>query len=74
VITGDVVYVEATNEEELAKYKGKLKGAIVFTVPSREVKPGFEPFASRNTDENLAKLDAAKFNRRNRSRHRIRSN
>ena len=61
VITGDVVYVEATNEEELAKYKGKLKGAIVFTVPAREVKPGFEPFASRNTDENLAKLDAAKI-------------
>ncbi len=59
-ITGDVVYIDATTEEELAKYKGKLKGAIVLTAPAREIKPGFEPAATRNTDENLAKLNAAK--------------
>lgn len=59
-ITGDVVYIDATDEAGLEKYKGKLKGAIVLTAPAREIKPGFEPTATRNTDENLAKLDAAK--------------
>src|SRR6266478_7371707 len=30
-LTGDVVYLDAKNEADLAKYKGKLKGAIVLT-------------------------------------------
>lgn len=59
-ITGDVVFVEATDEAGLEKYKGKLKGAIVFTAPPREVKPGFEPSATRVSEENLAKAEAAK--------------
>jgi carboxypeptidase Q len=59
-ITGEVVYVEATDEAGLEKYKGKLKGAIVLQVPAREVKPGFEPTATRNTEDALAKLEAAK--------------
>ena len=36
-ITGDVVYVEATDEAGLEKYRGKLKGAIVLTAPERAV-------------------------------------
>lgn len=59
-VTADVVYVDATDEAGLEKYKGKLKGAIVFTAPERAVKPGFEPAASRNTDEGLAKMENAK--------------
>lgn len=59
-ITGDVVFVDATDEAGLEKYKGKLKGAIVLQVPAREVKPGFEPTATRNTDDALAKLETAK--------------
>jgi hypothetical protein len=59
-ITGDVVYVDATNEAGLEKYKGKLKGAIILTAPEREIKIGFEPDATRNTDEALAKLASAK--------------
>jgi carboxypeptidase Q len=55
-ITGDVVYVDATNEEQLEKYKGKLKGAIVLMTPERAVRPGFDPVASRYTDDALAKL------------------
>jgi hypothetical protein len=58
-VTGDVVYVDATDEAGLEKYKGKLKGAIVLQSPPREVKPGFEPAATRNTDEALAKLASA---------------
>ncbi len=59
-ITGDVVYVDATDEAGLEKYKGKLKGAIVFTAPERRVEPGFAPVATRTSDDELAKLDAAK--------------
>src|SRR5688572_4652219 len=59
-VTGDVVFVEANSEEELAKYKGKLKGAIVLTVNAREVKPGFEPSATRNSEKTLTELENAK--------------
>lgn len=59
-ITGDVVYVDATDEAGLEKYKGKLKGAIVWMAPERKVEPGFTPIASRVTDDELAKLEAAK--------------
>ncbi len=61
-ITGDVVFVDATDEAGLEKYKGKLKGAIVLTMPERPVEPGFKPIATRVSDEELAKLDAAKPN------------
>jgi carboxypeptidase Q len=61
-ITGEVVFVDAIDEAGLEKYRGKLRGAIVLTAPERGVKPGFEPVASRVSDENLAKLEAAKPN------------
>jgi carboxypeptidase Q len=56
-ITGAVVYVDATDEAGLEKYKGKLKGAIVITAPEREVKPGFAPVATRVSDQELARLE-----------------
>lgn len=59
-ITGDVIYVDATDEAGLEKYKGKLKGAIVLTSNVRPVEPGFKPIATRVSDEELATLDAAK--------------
>lgn len=59
-VTGDVVYVDATDEAGLEKYKGKLRGAIVLTSQPREIKVGFEPTATRNTAEALAKLADAK--------------
>ena len=60
-ITGDVIYVDATDEAGLEKYKGKLKGAIIFQVPPREVRPGFEPTATRNSDQTLTDLENAKL-------------
>lgn len=60
VVTGDVVFVDATDEAGLEKYKGKLKNAIVLMVPNREVKPGFEPIASRVSESDLAKMEDAK--------------
>ncbi len=57
VITGDVVFVDATDEAGLEKYKGKLKGAIVFLTPERAVKPGFDALATRVADTELARLE-----------------
>ena len=59
-VTSDVIVVDAKNEEELAKYKGKLKGAIVFIANDVKIEPGFKPIATRNTDEELAKMETAK--------------
>lgn len=52
-VTGDVVFMDVKTEADLDKYKGKLKGAIVFTSPVREIKPGFDPVASRFDDKAL---------------------
>jgi carboxypeptidase Q len=41
-IQGDVVVVNAKNQEELNKYKGKLKDAIVLTRPPAQVSTQFE--------------------------------
>ena len=55
-----VVYFDAKTEADFAKYKGKLKGAIVLTSPIREVAARWEPLANRKTDsELLALADAA---------------
>lgn len=55
-IVGEVVYVEASKESDLEKYKGKLKDAIILTAPARELKPRFEPMATRLTETNLLRL------------------
>ncbi len=52
-LIADVVYVDAKDQSELQKYKGRLKGTIVLTSPPREIKPGFEPMARRQTDKEL---------------------
>lgn len=59
-ITSDVVAFDAKNEEELQKYKGKLKDKIVLIAQPRKIEPGFSPVASRMSDENLAKMEEAK--------------
>lgn len=52
----DVVYLDIKKEEDLEKYKGKLKGKIVlFSLPT-PVKPGFEPDARRLDDKDLLQL------------------
>src|ERR1043166_9150288 len=55
-ITADVVYLDAKNESDLEKYKGKLKGAIVLASSVREVRARFEPCASRMMESNLLRL------------------
>jgi carboxypeptidase Q len=60
-ISGDVVYVDATDEAGLEKYKGKLKGAIVLAAAERPVQDMFKPTGTRTTDEELSKLENAKL-------------
>ena len=56
-LTGEVVVVEASTEEELVrKYKGKLRGAVVLVGQVRETKARFEPVASRLTEKQLLEL------------------
>ncbi|HUR97880.1 MAG TPA: M20/M25/M40 family metallo-hydrolase [Pyrinomonadaceae bacterium] len=57
-VTGEVVYLDVKTEEDLAKYKGQLRGKIVFISRPREVKAAFEGMGERYTDEALAKLAA----------------
>lgn len=60
VLTAPVVYFDAKTEADFAKYKGKVKGAIVLMSPLGEVPAHFEPLAARKTDAELLELaDAA---------------
>lgn len=54
--TAEVVYVDAKDETELGKFKGKLKGAIVLTGKMREVKARFEPSGTRLNEKDLLTL------------------
>lgn len=56
-ITADVVYLDAHDEAGLAKYKGQLKGKIVFMSGTRELKADFEGMGHRWTAQEL--LDMA---------------
>lgn len=38
-ITGEVVYMNASNKDDLAKYKGKLKDAIILSRPPSNIAP-----------------------------------
>jgi carboxypeptidase Q len=55
-LTADVIYVDAKDESELQKYKGKLKGAIVLTSLVRDLKARFEPLGTRLDEKELLKL------------------
>ena len=54
--TSRVIYVDAKDETELAKFKGKLKGAIVLTGKMREVKAIFDAPGTRLNDKDLLGL------------------
>src|SRR5262249_44944273 len=56
VVRGRVIYLDAKTNEDLDKYKGKLKGAIVLVSPLRDVPAHFKAEGSRLTDEQLLAL------------------
>lgn len=55
-INAPVVLLDARTEADLAKYKGRLRGAIVLLGDERELKAQFEPTASRLTEKDLLEL------------------
>lgn len=56
-ISGEVVFVDINSDEDFAKYKGKLKGAIVAIRPTGEQGPTFKPDAVRFTEEELKEME-----------------
>lgn len=56
VKTSDVVYLDATDEAGLEKFKGKLKGKFVVYSPIREVTTTFVSDGRRYTDDELAQM------------------
>jgi carboxypeptidase Q len=67
-VRGGVIFLDAKTENDLAKYRGKLKGAIVLISPMREVNAHFQPEGKRKTDEEL--LNLANSDGQSRSRRR----
>ena len=55
-ITGQPVLAVINTKADLEKYKGKLKGAIVFTQLPRPTPPVFKPIARRFNDQDLKEL------------------
>src|SRR2546421_1066350 len=55
-LTAEVVYMNATTEQELQKYKGTLRGKIVLNGPARDLKAHFDPDATRETEKQLLDL------------------
>ncbi len=54
-ISGQAVWMDAKDEKDLEKYKGKLAGKIVFFGPMRDVKPVDKPLWERRDDADLKK-------------------
>jgi hypothetical protein len=59
VLTGEPVYAAMRNEQDMERWKGKLKGKIVLTQAPRDVAPVERPFMSRYTDQQLLELSQA---------------
>ncbi len=55
-LTAEVVYVDAKDEADLQRFKGKLKGKIVLTGAMRDVKARFEAMSTRRDEKNLLTL------------------
>src|SRR5580693_7876504 len=55
-VNGRAIWVDAKDEKDLEKYKGKLAGKIVFFGEMREVKPVDKPLFERRDDADLKSL------------------
>jgi hypothetical protein len=57
VVSGDAVFATLDTPEDLATWKGKLKGKVLLATAMREVPALFEPQAQRYTAEQLRELE-----------------
>ena len=55
-LKANLVYFKIDKEEDIEKYKGKLKGAVVLLNDSREILAHFNPGAKRQSEADLLKL------------------
>lgn len=56
-VTGEPMWIEGlTNDADLAKYKGQLKGKIVLIGPARDLEMSMEPLGHRYTETELHSL------------------
>jgi carboxypeptidase Q len=55
-LSAEVVYFDAKDESDMARFKGQLKGKIVLAQPMREVKAHFEAPGTRRDEKNLLTL------------------
>ena len=55
-IVAPLVYFDPKDEADLARFKGKLKGAVVLTSTPRDVKAHFEALGTRKTEAQLLEL------------------
>jgi hypothetical protein len=55
-LAAPVVYFDAKSEADFARYKNRIKGAIVLTAPATTVAAHFEPLGHRRTDSELLEL------------------
>jgi len=56
-VSGSAVWMDAKDEKDLDKFKGKLSGKVVFFGPMRDVKPVDKPLFKRNDDSDLKKIE-----------------
>jgi carboxypeptidase Q len=52
-VSGPAIWIDAKDEKDLEKYKGKLAGKIIFFGDMRDVKPVDKPLWERRDDANL---------------------
>ena len=58
-VQAGVIYIDfgdIRSKEDLEQYRGKVKDKIIFTVPKQEIKPHFEPIATKFTEEQLDEM------------------
>jgi carboxypeptidase Q len=55
-VTGPAMLVRIDSAADFARYRGKLRGAIVLQGPPREVRPAFAPPGTRLTDQQLHQM------------------
>jgi hypothetical protein len=58
-VEAEAVIVQAETQEDLAQYRGQLRGKIALIAEPFETEPGFQPDATRRTDEDLAAMSRA---------------
>ena len=55
-VSGNAVWVDAKDEKDLDRYKGKLAGKVIFFGPVRDVKPVDKPLFRRDEEADLKRI------------------